>query len=185
MNKKVIIIGAGGHAQVIEEIIYQNGDILVGFLDDNRKDINIIGTTADVTRLYNNNKETEFIIAIGNNEIRNRIFNSNDVKYYTAISKNSIISLKATIGPGSVIMAEAVIGPNVEIGKNCIINTASIIEHGCKVKDGAHLSYRTTIGAGSIIGKQAYINIGAIIDRNVEIEDFKKIEIGEIVKGEL
>ena len=33
--KNVIIIGAGGHARVIADIIKKNNDNLVGFLDDN------------------------------------------------------------------------------------------------------------------------------------------------------
>ena len=31
----VIIIGAGGHAKVIADIVLKNGDNLLGFLDDN------------------------------------------------------------------------------------------------------------------------------------------------------
>ena len=34
MHKKVVIVGAGGQSRVIEEIIKQNDDILIGFLDD-------------------------------------------------------------------------------------------------------------------------------------------------------
>lgn len=35
MNKKVVIIGAGGHSKVIADIIIKSGDIVYGFLDDN------------------------------------------------------------------------------------------------------------------------------------------------------
>lgn len=34
MPKNVVIIGAGGHAKVIADIVLLNGDNLVGFLDD-------------------------------------------------------------------------------------------------------------------------------------------------------
>ena len=37
MHKKVIIIGAGGHAKVIADIIEKSGDEVVGFLDDNKE----------------------------------------------------------------------------------------------------------------------------------------------------
>ena len=36
MNKKVIIIGSGGHAKSIANIIIKSGDEVVGFLDDNK-----------------------------------------------------------------------------------------------------------------------------------------------------
>ena len=34
LNAKVLIIGAGGHAKVIADIIEKSGDQIVGFLDD-------------------------------------------------------------------------------------------------------------------------------------------------------
>ena len=34
MPKNVVIIGAGGHAKVIADIILCSGDNLIGFLDD-------------------------------------------------------------------------------------------------------------------------------------------------------
>ena len=35
MKQRVIIIGAGGNAKVIADIIVKNNDELLGFLDDN------------------------------------------------------------------------------------------------------------------------------------------------------
>ena len=62
MSKDVIIIGAGGHAKVIADIIYKSGDNLIGFLDDNLANIGkeiylgkkVLGTTKDIEN-YNKN----------------------------------------------------------------------------------------------------------------------------------
>lgn len=35
MSKDIVIIGAGGHAKSIANIIYKSGDNVKGFLDDN------------------------------------------------------------------------------------------------------------------------------------------------------
>ena len=37
MSKNVIIIGAGGHAKVIADIVKKSDDKLIGFLDDNEE----------------------------------------------------------------------------------------------------------------------------------------------------
>ena len=42
MNKKIIIIGAGGHSKVIADIIEKSKDIVLGFLDDNKEKDEII-----------------------------------------------------------------------------------------------------------------------------------------------
>ena len=39
MEEEYIILGAGGHAKVIAEAILQNGDLVVGFLDDNEEEM--------------------------------------------------------------------------------------------------------------------------------------------------
>lgn len=184
MNKKVIVIGAGGHAKVIGEIIENNNDILIGYLDDKQKDKNIIGKISDISKLHKDNEEIEFIIAIGNNEIRNKIYADNPkLNYYKAIHPSAIISKSATIGEGTAIMANVVLNTNSSIGKNCIINTSSVVEHDCIVEDGAHISYCVTLGAGSKIGKGTYIDIGAIVARGAIVNPYQKIDIREICRG--
>lgn len=181
MNKKVIIIGAGGHAKVIGEIIQSSGDELIGYLDDNQVGENIIGTIADINKFHG--QDIEFIIGIGNNEIRNKIYQEyTQLNYYTATHPSAIISPSAKIGAGTVVMANAVISSNSTVGENCIVNTATIIEHDCIIEDGVHLSYRVTIGAGSKIGKEAYIDMGAIVARGVTLQPYQKIDIKEIVR---
>lgn len=183
MNKKVIVIGAGGHAKVIGEIIESNNDTLIGFLDDKQEGKNIIGKISDISKLHEEDKEIEFIIAIGNNEIRNKIYADNPkLNYYKAIHPSAIISKSATIGEGTAIMANVVLNTNSSIGNNCIINTSSVVEHDCIVEDGAHISYCVTLGAGSKIGKEAYIDIGAIIARGAIVNPYQKIDIREIIK---
>ena len=49
MHKKVIIIGAGGHAKVIADIIEKSGDQIVGFLDDKIEKISYSSTLFGTT----------------------------------------------------------------------------------------------------------------------------------------
>ena len=127
----VIIIGAGGHAKVIADIIYKSGDNLIGFLDDNidlqnKKvflDKSVIGLVTDCEAIQEKNQEYFFVVGIGNNYIRKEIFEKCRLNYYTAIHPSAIISNQVQIGKGTVIMANAVINANADIGTNCIINT--------------------------------------------------------------
>ena len=67
MHKDVIVIGAGGHAKVIVDIVRKSGDNLVGFLDDSKEsgtecfDAFILGTPDS----YAEYADKEFIIAVG------------------------------------------------------------------------------------------------------------------------
>ena len=83
--KKIVIIGAGGHAKVIADIILKRRQLLnenieiVGFLDDNfenLKDKEIFGYKVLGNLNFLNDlksKDYLYIIAIGNNQIRKKI----------------------------------------------------------------------------------------------------------------
>lgn len=185
MSKDVIIIGAGGHAKVIADIIYKSGDNLIGFLDDNLankgKEIylgkKVIGTTKDI-EIYNKNY---FIIGIGNNSIRKKINNENNLKLYTAIHPSAIIAEDVKIGTGSVIMAGVVINPGTVIGKNCIINTSSSLDHDNLLEDYVHISPGAHLAGTVTIKEGTWICTGAVVKNNITIGKNNIIGAGCVV----
>ncbi len=185
MSKDVIIIGAGGHAKVIADIIYKSGDNLIGFLDDNLankgKEIylgkKVLGTTKDIEN-YNKNY---FIIGIGNNSIRKKINNENNLKLYTAIHPSAIIAQDVKIGTGSVIMAGVVINPGTVIGKNCIINTCSSLDHDNLLEDYVHISPGAHLAGTVSVKEGTWICTGATIINNITIAQNNIIGAGSVV----
>lgn len=185
MSKDVIIIGAGGHAKVIADIIYKSGDNLIGFLDDNLankgKEIylgkKVLGTTKDIKN-YNKNY---FIIGIGNNSIRKKINNENNLKLYSAIHPSAIIAEDVKIGTGSVIMAGVVINPGTVIGKNCIINTSSSLDHDNLLEDYVHISPGAHLAGTVSVKEGTWICTGAIVKNNITIGKNNIIGAGSVV----
>ena len=185
MSKDVIIIGAGGHAKVIADIIYKSGDNLIGFLDDNfankGKEIylgkKVLGTTKDI-KIYNKNY---FVIGIGNNSIRKKINNENNLKLYTAIHPSAIIAEDVKIGTGSVIMAGVVINPGTVIGKNCIINTCSSLDHDNLLEDYVHISPGAHLAGTVSVKEGTWICTGAIVKNNIIIGKNNIIGAGSVV----
>lgn len=152
-------------------------------MDDKQTGENVIGTIAEISKIHNKDKEVKFIVAIGNNQLRQKIFKQyRELINYIAIHPSAIVSNTAKIGNGTMIGAGTIINANTVIEDNCIINTGSIVEHDCYIKEGAHLSYRTTVGAGTEIGKLAYLELGTIVDRNVKIQDEENTQIGSIIR---
>lgn len=196
MPKKVVILGASGHAKVIADIIKKSGDDVVGFLDDNLElqgktiydNKIVLGTTKedDVKKF----EEYDFIIGIGNNRVR-KIINDKypNIKWYTAVHPSSIIANEVEIGEGTVIMAGAVINPGTKIGKHCIINTCSSIDHDNVLEDyvhispGSHLAGTVKVETGTwicagvtvinniIIGENNIIGAGATVIKDIEEND--------------
>ena len=205
--KKIIIIGSGGHAKVVADIILTREKELnenlkiIGFLDDNFKNLRydnifnipILGDLNNIDN-FSKNEDYFFIIAIGSNEVRKKISEKyKELNYYTAIHPKSIISREVEIGSGTVVMANVVINPASTIGRHCIVNTSSVIEHDNKIGDYVHISPNTTlcggvniddsswIGAGSVVRQQIYIGKNVVVGANSVV--VKDIENSCIVAG--
>lgn len=173
--KAVIIIGASGHGKVVADIVQKSGDRVIGFLDDN-SDIGkvfigfpVLGTVNDY-RKYRE-QEIQFVIAIGNAEIRERIAQKLDgARWYTAIHPTAAISdIDVEISAGTVVMANAVINTGTRIGKHCIINSGAVVEHDNRISDFVHISVGAKLAGTVSVGKSSWIGIGATVSNNVDI----------------
>ena len=174
--KKVVIIGASGHGKVIADIVRAAGDELIGFLDDN-PNLNTLGSICN----YEKFPDAEFIIAIGNAEIRERISKQIRVKWYTAIHPSAVVSESSEIGEGSVVMANAVINADARVGRHCIINTLAAVEHDNVLEDFVHISVGAKLGGTVKVGKRTWIGIGATVSNNIEICKDVMIGAGAVV----
>lgn len=185
MSKSVVIIGASGHGKVIADIIANSGDKVLGFLDDaddvqGKKIIGfpVLGKIAD----YDNYKDCEYVIAIGNPYVREKISNELPVKWYTAIHPTAVISsLDVEIGEGTVIMANAVVNPSARIGKHCIINTGAIVEHDNILEDYVHLSPNVTLAGIVKVGKSTHIGAGSCTKQVLNIASDCIIGAGSVI----
>lgn len=196
MPKDVAIIGVGGHAKAIANIIYKSGDNVKGFLDDNieigtiiikERKYKVIGKINDVLNLNQMYPDLEFIIGIGNNDTRKKIAKQYEgmIKFYTAIDPSSQIALDVEIGKGSVVLANACINTSAKIGKHCIINTAAIIEHDNILEDYVHVSPNATLSGTVKVGELTHIGSGAVVKNNIDICDNCVIGAGAVIVKEI
>lgn len=183
MNSRLIIIGAGGHGRVIADIALKNGYKNIFFVDDFAKgecmDFPIVGTV-DKTQELNDGK-TDFVVAVGDNKVREDIACRFNVSWATLIHPSAQIGTNVTVGEGTVVMANAVINPGVVIGNHCIINSASVVEHDCKISSFVHISVRAALGGTVEIGKSTFVGIGAAVKNNISICSDCVIGAGAVV----
>jgi sugar O-acyltransferase (sialic acid O-acetyltransferase NeuD family) len=186
---KVIIVGAGGHAQVIADALMERikagEDIkIIGFLDDDisKKGTKVLGI--EVKGMFDDHKTLEFdhiVIGVGNNKIREKIFNQFQLlnyKFLTVIHPRSIIAEDVNIGEGTVVSAGAVINTGSTIGKNSIINTGATVDHHAIIGSHVHIAPGVHMGGTVHVGDGAFIGIGATVIQNVSIGDWSVIGAG-------
>lgn len=187
MNNRLIIIGAGGHGKVIADNAIKNGYTDICFVDDHATGtcmgFPIVGTGADVSSL--DDGKTDFIIGVGNNEIRKRIAQAHDVNWVTLVHPSAQIGAYVSIGKGTVVMAGAVINASATVGEHCIINTGAIVEHDNAIGDYVHISPRAALGGTVRVGDLTHIGIGAVVKNNIAVCDHCVIGAGAVVVKEI
>lgn len=170
--RKIIIIGAGGHSKVVIDAIEELNGIscnyqIMGLLDDKEQGeiigYKVLGNFENIDKCDEN---VYFHIAIGNNEVRENIYNKyKNMNFITIIHPRAIVSKHAVIEKGCYIGASVVINVAVKIGEFTIINTGSIVEHECVIEGFSHISYGAIIGGGSILKRNSFIDMGIKIPR--------------------
>jgi len=192
LKKNIVLIGGGGHCiSAIDIIENENKFNILGILDSNIKENNILGYKilgGDNLIPELVNKDTYFLITVG--QIKSystrkkiaKILIENKAKLATIISTLAYVSKHATVGEGSIIMNGAVVNAKSTIGKNCIINTKSNVEHGVSIGDFCHLSTCAVVNGDSVIGNGTFIGSNATISNEVSIKENSIISAGKFIK---
>ena len=162
----LIIIGAGGHGQVVADMARQmNRYNKVQFLDDH-SDL-AIGSCSDFIKYAN--KDVEMYPAFGNNlarvewEIK---LLKEGISLATIIHPLAYISPEAKISAGSVFMPYSVVNTGCEIGMACIVNCGAIIDHHCILEDGCHMAPGAIVKGGNHLPPFTKVDSGEVIERD-------------------
>ena len=187
MNKKLAIIGAGGHGKVVGEIALLSKYENIHFFDDNINEIktfpfSIIG---NLKQLKDNLKYyDDFFVAIGNNKVRHdKIlwFRKEKVNIVSLTHPKSTISKFSSLGDGTCVMANAVINPGTLIKEGVIINTSSSIDHDCYIEDYSHISPNCSLSGNVRIGKFTHLGTGTSVHPGIIIGKNVKTGVGSKV----
>jgi sugar O-acyltransferase (sialic acid O-acetyltransferase NeuD family) len=185
MNKKIAILGAGGHGKVVGEIAALNDCQVIDFFDDAPNILNknfpfpIIGNSQDLKKNF---KYYElFFVAIGDNIIRKEKMlwlSKIGLNFANLIHPKSIISKNVSLGKGISVMANAVINTGSSISDGAIINTSAVIDHDCIIHEFAHISPNCALSGGVNVGELTHVGTGTSVHPLVKIGKNVKIGIG-------
>lgn len=180
--KKIIIVGAGGHARSCIEVIESEGIYKIAGLVGLKSEIGteicgykVIGSDDDLPKMLN---DFEYAFnALGQianpvtkskkfEELRNIGFKTPKV-----IASSAIVASSASIGEGTILMHGSIVNSGATIGQNCIINSFALIEHDCSVGSNTHISTGALINGGAVVGSNSFIGSGAILKQGIEVGD--------------
>lgn len=172
INKKIILIGAGGHGLVLADIAKLNGYNQIYFIDDaeNKKyKYPILGKTKEAHKYID---IYDFFISIGDNQIRQTVFDYiTDIggRIVNLIHPNAVIAEDCLLDNGIAVMANVVINSSSTIKKGSIINTSSSIDHENEIGEFVHISPGCHLAGQVKIGSLSWLGIGSIVSNGISI----------------
>ncbi len=180
-REKIVIVGAGGQAKVVIDLIECAGrHQIVGLLDaehpvgDRFAGYEVLGREADLARLAQAHALGGWLVAIGDNYTRAQVTarlagSCPDLPLVCAVHPQASIARDVPLGPGTVVMAGAVANPGATVGRGCVLNSRSVLEHDSRLGDFASLGPGAITGGRCRIGEQAAICIGAVLVHKISI----------------
>jgi sugar O-acyltransferase (sialic acid O-acetyltransferase NeuD family) len=186
----VLILGAGGHAKVVADVLELSGTDIAGYLDDDPRLIGerllgypVLGPIASLAA----HAPTGLIVGVGSNDARRRIVervgDSARELWINAIHPRAVVAASArrALGQGILIGAGAVVNPDTRVADHVIVNTGATVDHDCDlgvfahIAPGCHLAGNVTVGAGTLIG------IGSTVIPGIHIGARSIVGAGSVV----
>ena len=170
----VIILGAGGHAQVIADILLSAHNAgadwkPIGFLHGDSSltgtaimDLPVLGAIAQLNEVNHD----AIIVAIGNNHTRAKIFSSareRGERIINAVHPTAVLAPDVRLGEGVMICAHVVVNTGTVVGDNVILNTGCTVDHHDHIASHAHVAPGGHLGGNVRLGEGAMIGIGSAI----------------------
>ncbi len=192
MVDRVAVLGRGGHAGVVAELIAAAGFELAGW----------IGPEPDSEQLWHGvswlgddglqlaNGPDEYGLAVGFGDLNGRRdllenYVSRGFVFPALVHPFSYVSPSAVLSAGVQVMAGAVVQTGCRVGSMTILNTGAQIDHDCAIggfchmapgsvlcgdivaSDGVLVGAGATVMRGTCLGARATVAAGATVTRDV------------------
>lgn len=181
MTKPLVMLGAGGHAAVLAELLLTQGRELIAMVSPEQVKPN--SPISGIARLINDDVlissyspgQIELVNGIGSmpgKELRWQLFDyfsSLGYRFASVISPHAILSKYLKLEEGVQIMNGAIVQANTSLGANSIINTGAIIEHDCVIGAHNHIAPGVTLSGGVVTGSRVHVGTGASVIQGISI----------------
>lgn len=190
-DKKLILVGGGGHCKSVIDVAESAGFQILGILDipinvgNKVLDYSIVGTDDQIPYYVN---DAVFVVTVGHIKdaalrikLHQKIVDAGGI-LATIIASTAHVSKYAQIGEGSVIMHQAVVNADVIIGRGCIINTFANIEHDARIGDYCHISTGAMVNGNCKVGNETFFGSQSVMVNGIEITAGCVIGAGSLVR---
>ena len=192
--KPLLLIGCGGHARSLLELVESTKEWQIQGLVGLREQVGsrvlgypVIGCDDDLSGLRD--QYSAAVLAIGqiaDSTPRVRLAKKLEqfgFQFPVLISPHAVVSRHSQLGPGTTVGHGAIVNAGSVVGDHCIINTRSLVEHDVQIGHYCHLSTGVLVNGGVQVGSNSFIGSGVMIREGLILPRFTVISAGKRVMG--
>ncbi|MFS0822758.1 acetyltransferase [Bacillus sp. 1P02SD] len=191
MNKRIVIVGAGGLARMIyswlPDFLQNENWEFRGFISDKLSDLqNYNYDESIISKIIDYYPEENDVLVMAIADPKNKMkiakmLESRGATFITLIHPTSIIGLNVKIGRGCVICPRSILTCDIEIENFVFININTTVGHDAKIADGVTVNAHSDVTGNTTLGRGVFLGSHSVITPNVKVQDFAKIGAGSIV----
>ena len=191
MKAPIVVIGDGGHAKVVIEVLESTGEFEIRgctAAPGRQGELHgypILGADDLLPGLLRSGV-THAFVALGSNAERKRmlaVVRAIGFQVPNAISPRAIVSPRARFGSGVLVMPGAIVNADAAIGDGCIINSGCVVEHDCVLGECVHVAPGAVLAGGVIAGDGAFLGAGCVVIERVRVGGWAFVGAGAAVVG--
>lgn len=192
-RQRVVVLGGGGHAKVIIDMLQACGDVqLEGYVapDDDTGPLcgaPWLGKDDRLPNLLERGVRSAFV-AIGDNARRKeRMGALRQMGYHliNAISQRATVSRHAILKTGISVMPGAIVNAGARLDDGVIINTNASVDHDCLIGEFSHIGPGSSLAGRVSIGEGAFLGTGTCVIPGISIGAWATVGAGSVVIRDL
>lgn len=181
----IILLGAGGHARVVLDVLGLCGYVLAGvsapeLMRGSRwQGVEVLGADERVLRL-----EADQLLLVNGvgvipgQSVRRTVhdrFSEKGYRFISLVHPSAIVSTSVELAESVQVMAGAIVQPGSRIATGVVVNTGARIDHDCQIGEHAFIGPGATVcgdvrvEAGGFIGAGAVLLPGVTVERNAVV----------------
>jgi len=189
-QKPLIVIGAGGHAEILIALLQRLNREVVGITDVDDQQEGLLGVPMlgndEVLRDYPPG-QFDLVNGLGSaGQISTRASLYNQLiqqgyGFAQLTHPQSSLDPQITIGQGCQIMNATVIVHGAKLAENVLVNSRAVVEHHCRIGAHSHIASGAVLCGRCTVGEAVHIGAGATVIQNITIGDGAVIAAGAVV----
>jgi sugar O-acyltransferase (sialic acid O-acetyltransferase NeuD family) len=193
----VIVLGAGGHAKVVIDLLQKLGRTVQAALEvappvaprrllgvpveGEEKALGGLSPDSAELALGIGMSAADPIKSLATRRALAARYQALGFRFPALIHPGAIIGAECTLGDGAQVMAGTVLQAGSRVGAFAIINTGARVDHDCVLGEACHIAPGATLGGSVRVGAETLVGIGATVRQGTEIGERVLIAGGAMV----